>query len=219
MKKRIIILTAISLICAFLVGCMAPEPVGDPSLVKAMGRWNDKTYTNDYFDISLSAPADWTIFTDEQMQQAIDAGNQAVAGDNQDLLKQAEQAKDWTANLMMVSDSDFEKPSNANVNVTAEMLDAYGGVFGGTDQDFLSVILSGIKQIQKNATLSPIKTVKLGNTSFATSSISLDVAGTPATQDIYVKASEGYLLIINAVYKDDAGKKVIDAMLQTIKTE
>lgn len=220
MKKRVIIIIALSLVCATLAGCSATaEPIGNPVLVNAMGRWENKSYTNDYFEFSITIPEQWTAYTDEQMQQVIDAENKAAAGNNQDLLKQAEQAKNWTANLFMASSKEYGQQSNATVSVTAQMLGAFSNAFAGSEEDYLSLILNSIKLANPNMTFSPITIVHLGNADLATSAVQVQVQGIAATREIYTKANGGYLVIINTVFTDDAGKKDIDAMLQTINVK
>ncbi len=219
MKKAIAAILAASMICILLTGCATGEAIGNTVLVNAMGRWEEKTYTNDYFDFSVTIPQQWTAYTDAQMQQLIDAQNAAAAGDNAQLLRQAEQAKAWTANLFLASSSAFGQQANASVSMTAQMLGAFGNVFASTEEDYLALLLGATKMPAQTATFSPVSLVKLGNADFATSKIDVQVAGIDVTREIYTKAIDGYLLIINAVYTDDAGKKDIDTLLQTMKVE
>ena len=65
-----------------------------------MGTQEGTKYTNDYFGLELGIPEDWHIATEEEKAALMQAGQEAIAENNEDLAKQIDLSKEKTLNLM-----------------------------------------------------------------------------------------------------------------------
>ena len=88
-----------------------------------MGTQEGTKYTNDYFGIELNVPESWHIATEEEKTALMQAGQEAIAENNEDLAKQIDLSKEKTLNLMFA----FRYPLthqgvNPSVLCTAENL-------------------------------------------------------------------------------------------------
>lgn len=102
------------------------------------GTVRNSTYVNDYFDLKIPFPSDWTVVEGEQLKRIQEAGNEIAAGDNKHIKKVLEASEINTAQLLSLfrnkvgTKVDF----NHNLQVLVENLNTLPSITTGKDYLF-----------------------------------------------------------------------------------
>ncbi len=207
-----IIKTTVGLILAtsliFAAGCTKNDNAsnkGGTAKTITMGTLEGTKYTNDYFGLELDIPEDWHIATEEEKAALLQAGQDAIAENNEDLAKQIDLSKEKTLSLVF----SFKYPLthqgvNPNVLCMAENLGLLGSVTVKSGKDYLAMTKTGMEQTGMPYTFAEVTTEKLGNKDFDVMEATVDAGTIKLTQKYYAAIFDGYALVfINTFSNED----------------
>ena len=197
-KSTLSLILAASLI--FATGC-------SNSAKKAitMGTLDGTKYTNEYFGLELNVPESWHIATEEEKAAITQAGQEAIAENNEDLAKKLDLSKEKTLNLLI----SFKHPlthqgTNPNVIIMAENLGLLGSVAVKTGKDYLELTKTSMEQTGMGYTFSETTTEKLGGKDFDALVATINAGTITVAQKYYVAIIDGYALtLITSSYSDE----------------
>jgi hypothetical protein len=133
------------------------------------------------------------------------AGQEAIAENNEDLAKKLDLSKEKTLNFLI----SFKYPlthqgTNPNVLVTAENLGLLGSVAVETGKDYLEITKTSMEQAGMSYTFSDTTTEKLGGKDFDVLVGTMDAGTIIVTQKYYAAIIDGYALtFITSSFSDE----------------
>lgn len=212
MKQLLVILLAVSLI--FSIGCTKKSGSDKVTL----GETNNGVYTNDFFNLKINVPQDWYSPTKEEMDQIANVGNEAVAGDDEELKNQLDLAKEKTLNLLFVFKHplDFLGGVNYNFMCIAENL-GIAGISVKTGDAYLDAA----KELMKNAGLpyefSEYGTADIGGKSFTTMDAVVNLGDLTLTQRYHTAIIKGYAMNFVLSFTTEEEYNELKTILDSVK--
>ncbi len=175
-----------------------------------MGTLDGTKYTNEFFGLELNVPDSWYIASEEEKAAILQAGQEAIAENNEDLAKKADLAKEKILNLLI----SFRHPlthqgTNPNVIIMAENLGLLGTVAVKSGKDYLEITKTNMEQAGMGYTFSDTTTEKLGGKDFDVLVATIDAGTIIVNQKYYVAIIDGYALtFITSSFSDEEAADV-----------
>lgn len=130
MKKTLLAVLALPFL---LIGCdkEADKEIG-------YGTIDDGVYTNDYFDLSIAVPEDWSVQSRAAQQALMDTGTGLIAGDDENLKSVLTESQKQTVNMFAFFKHEQGAPVEFNPSLiaVAERVSGMPGIKKGSDYLF-----------------------------------------------------------------------------------
>lgn len=165
-----------------------PEPKED-EVVKVEGYWEENTYINDFFGISLEVPEGWHRLTDEELLLIEATGNSIL------------ETGSGIANLLGISEQSFASVENFNPSL---LINAYEGDY--KDEDILNT-MSEVEAALRGTGAEfdfdpPMPADWLGGIKGVEMHMSIPFEDTLIRQSFFVAAVDGWVMEVTATYTD-----------------
>ncbi len=184
------------------------------------GTVTDSVYRNEYFRFSVAIPPGWSIQDQETRQQVVQAGTNALAGDDANLKAALKAAEQQTVHLLMAFEHPIGSPVEFNPGIMciAERVRDLPGITRGRDYHFhmKNVINAGQMNVQFEEETS---TRTLGGIEFDTLRTSMQVGPATARQTYYTTIMHGYALVLVASFKTAEQESMLDGVLRGVRFE
>ena len=183
-----------------------------------LGTMNGTTYSNDYFNMTIEIPENWTILSEDEKKDLMNKGMEIVAGDDKDF-EEALKNNEYR-NVYLISTYKYplntETTSNANFMSTAEKLSFFQGVKNGKDYlEEAKKLLGGTEMSYKFE--KEIYNEKVGNKDFYVLETYIEAGEMRVSQKYYARVEKGYSLNFILTYTNDNEKKDVEDILNTVK--
>lgn len=169
-----------------------------------LGAQDGAKYSNDFFGLELNVPEEWHVANDEEKAALMQAGQDAIAENNEKMAKQLDLAKEKTLNLMFA----FKHPLpyqgvNPNVLCMAENLDLLASTTIKSGKDYIAMTKTNMEQTGMPYTFGDISTEKLGNKDFDVIEATLDTGDIIITQKYYASIFDEYALVFVCTFSNE----------------
>ncbi len=209
-----------TLLIAFLfIGCSRQHE--DPRLKDKdvpldfdMGIAKDGTYSNKYFGMKFNYNKDWAVQSTDEMNQLLEIGAKAAAGDDKNLKARIEASKVKTAYLFCAFK---DAPGtvlgfNPSFIAMAENTSNVNAIKNG--EDYLIQMQKMLKTTQLNATpISGIEKRNIGSKPFYVLSTVTETSGMTLYQEYYATVDKGFSLAFIISYEDDEQRAELQEIL------
>jgi len=186
----------------FLAGLGACKGSGRDSL--DLGTLNGRTYTNLYFDLSLTIPDGWYSVDQETMAALSEEGRGIIAGNDENLSAALDSSQKNTADLLMVYEYPPEAPVffNPSLACVAEKVSHLPGIRTGRDY------LLNTKRVMQMGRVRPrfprrIEAVNLGGIDFDLLTAVITLGPAIVRQHYYAAVQKGYVLVFIITFVDE----------------
>lgn len=217
-KSTIGLLVAASLI--FATGCTNNDTQNKDGSTKktiTLGTQEGTKYSNDYFGLELNVPEDWTIASEDEKAALMQAGQDLIAENNEEMANQIDLAKEKTLSLMFAFKYPFNHQGvNPNVLCMAENLGLFGSVTVKSGKDYLAMTKTSMEQTGMPYTFGDVTTEKLDNTDFDTMEATIDAGAIKLTQKYYAAIFDGYALVFVNTFSNEEEASEINAFMDTV---
>jgi hypothetical protein len=214
-KKKVVIPAISAIIISTFVfsGCRkkASEEIG-------FGSMDGSVYANEYFELTIELPTDWTLQDSEDQKQLMDVGAKVVAGDDKNMNAIFKATEMQTVNLFMASKHPVGTPISFNPSIIglAEKVSHMPGIKRGKDYHFHT------KRLMESSSLEvsfpeEIYTEELGGYLFDVMSVEMKMSGVLVKQKQYVTVLKGYALDFCISYCNEEEEGALKDILKTIQ--
>ncbi len=209
-QKRILIAFIITLLIMTLAGC-------GPAKSITTGAFDGATYSNDFFNMSFTVPADWTISSKEEMKQIFQAGVDEIGSDDKETEKKLKLAEAKTLYLAYASKHplDYAEGFNPNLNVVCENLSLTSLVIK-TSSDYAEAALKNMQSTMDGYTFSDIQTKTISGAEFAIVDAVLDYSGVEIRQQLVSTLKNNYAILFTLTYLEDTELDELQAIMDSI---
>lgn len=175
------------------------------------------TYSNKYFGLTLTIPADWEVQGQSVKQDIKERGKELVTSEDPTKRQQLNKAIDNTLNLLTITQTPLG--ANATFNplllVVAEKLPA--GAPAMTDSEYSSALKRAFHYSQVPVTIEKdIYLESIGGTSFSVISTSIDFKGVIVRQKYYAHVKKGYALGFILSFQTEDQLKAQEGILRSV---
>ena len=123
-----------SLTCLILASCDKPvsEEIG-------YGKVENNVYTNEYFNVAITLPEDWSLQSKESTEELMKQGSEIIAGDNKTLKASIKASEKQSLPLFTLFKYEQGTPVEFNPSLIcmAEKVKHQPGIKNGSDYFFL----------------------------------------------------------------------------------
>lgn len=181
----------------------------------SLGTTEKGSYTNDYFGLSVSFPTEWEFQDSAGMNELMNAGVDAVVGDDKDKKKRYDLSLTKTLNLLMASKYPLGGiEQGGSIMIIAEKVSLLQGVKSG--EDYLKASRKIMEENQLPYEFKEITTTKVGGKDMDVMQVLINAGDMVATQEYYSIITEGYALNIITTYFDDESKAETDKIIKSV---
>ena len=178
------------------------------------------TYTNEYFGLTVTKPSGWYSQSPEATMKLNKAGASMMAGDNQNMKAVFEQSLKSTVPVFAFFQSEPGAPVRTNPNVisVAENISVMPGIKTGCD--YLYHARNALSHAAIKMEISPgCNTVKHGKANLGYFDLTTHLNGLDVSQRYYACVQGSHAISIIQTYFDEASKKMVDGVLDSVKVE
>jgi len=209
--RSIIVLTLLSItMLACSCGKSQDEPID-------FGKFENNVYSNNYFNMQISIPQSWYVMEDEMRIELMKKAVKTVVGENENLQAVAKASDLKNLSLLLASEKPPGSPiaSNPSLLVMAEKAQHLPGMKRGSDYHF------NTKKIFEKSALKPsypkeIHETSMGTVHFDVMEITFNMGQTTYFQKQFATRYKDYVLLIALNYRDEAGLKKLEKVLQSV---
>lgn len=213
MKKssQIALLTALLIAC-FLCGCRKKieDTIDDASI-------ENSVYSNEFFGFTLQIPDNWYTQNKEARQMLMDAGSEALTGDDKNLKAAMDASKAKAGNLLSVFRHPLGTPVafNANLICIAEQIEQFPGI--KTANDYFYHVRQLAQKGQMEITFADKSYPEtLGGIEFNILEDQISLGEMVIKQKHYVAIMKGYALDFIVTFETQEDLESLQQMLQTL---
>jgi hypothetical protein len=198
-RTKLLCTVQIIVLAVLLIGCgkKASDEID-------FGTFNKSVYTNNYFGLTVTIPADWSIQDQEAQRRIMKLGGKMVAGDDKNLKSLMKASELKTVNLFAA----FKYPAgtpvafNPSIMALAEKVSQLPGIKRGKDYLFFArqILESGQMQVSFPK---EIYTERLGGVDFDVMDLELSVRGITIKEKYYAAIIKGYALSFIVAFTND----------------
>jgi hypothetical protein len=182
-----------------------------------LGKQEGSKYTNDYFGLDLDVPEGWTIASEEEKAALMQAGQDIIAENNEDLAKKIDLAKEKILYLLFASKYPLNHQGlNPNIICMAENLGLMGSLAVKSGKDYLAATKTNMEQAGMSYTFGEVTTEKIGGKDFDVMEATLDAGSVKLTQKYHVAIFDGYALIFINSFTSEEEASEMKAYMDTI---
>ena len=197
-----------------------PKPLPSADELFERGRVEGSTYTNDFFGLSFSVPAGWTILDRESMKAARERAKALFRNETDPTVKrQLEESVERTTSLFSAS----RLPATPAGAFNAVLLCAAERVptaIVKTPRDYYDLMMHSMKLSQgiDVVVVEPFRPRRIGATDFGTFTLRLKADTGIMMQKQIITVKSAYVLGIVYTYVEESDTPAFDKVISSIKT-
>jgi hypothetical protein len=181
------------------------------------GTFNNSTYKNNYFGLSVTIPSDWSIQDQDAQRRLMKLGGKLISGDDKNLQAVLKASELQVVNLFGVFKYAQGSPVTFNPSILslAENVHQLPGIKRGKDYHFHArkVLESGQMQISFPK---DIYTQQLGGVDFDVMETEMSVRGMVIKQKYYATIMKGYALCFIQSFTTNEEEASLQKVLDTV---
>ena len=181
------------------------------------GTFNNSVYTNSYFEVTLTVPANWSIQDRESQERLAKVGSAAVAGNDKNLKAVFKASEMQTVTLFAVFEHPLGSPVPFNTSIMgiAEQVRQMPGIQRGRDYHFQ--VKKTLEAGQMQVTFPKEgNTERLGGVEFDVLDQEMIIRGLTIKQKYYTIIKKGYALSFVLSFTTDAEAVQLRKVLETV---
>lgn len=211
MKTNIVFL----LLSLALVSCNVKDAPDDFDY----GKVESGKYVNGYFDMEMDVPADWSVQSQEQMDNLAKAGQDMVAGDDEQMQAIIKASDVNTANLLAVFEHEYGAAVDFNPNfmVVAENVRKTPAIRTGRDYLFQSRKLLTQSQFQYDRIDEDFEKEVINGIEFYKMKTEVSLMGMDIRQIYYSTVLKDFSFNVIISYSSDEQKEVLLRVINSIR--
>lgn len=216
MKRKIAATTCIIIaVCLLITGCI-PKPGADTASVAAAGKYENGTYSNTYFGVTISIKEGWKTTENDQMVQ--DAKTRILAAPvSDDTRQQMQLSLDNTVYMIFANKYPAEFiGTNPSITIAAEKLPYSANFVIKTGEDYLKSLQSHALGIETDIKFGKIERETVGKREFYSIEASIQNQGMVQYRRYYAILDKGYALVIGTLWQTDEEKKELEQMVASM---
>jgi len=209
-----------SLACCFLAALLClpivfGQPATDQPARPGMGKIDGATYTNDFFGLRLSIPAQWSVNGDAVKKQLIEKGKEIIKTDEK-TQEAIESQADKTMQFLTLSRYPMgSAAANSSFICMGEQLPPAAEI--PTGREYLLAMSKMFKYSTIPITIeTEPQASKLGNAEFYFMDVSYKTPAGKLGQRYYFRVMKGYALGFIVTIMDEADRKTMDGILASV---
>jgi hypothetical protein len=181
------------------------------------GGFNQSVYTNNFFGLTVTFPADWSIQDQKSRDRLMNLGEKVIAGDDKSMKTIMKAAELQTVNLFVVYQFPLGSPVTNNPAITAlaEPVSQLPGIKRG--KDYLFHVRQTLESGQLKAAFpKDFYTEQLGGVDFDVMEVGLNIQGLTIKEKYYVTVRKGYALSLIVIFRGDQPDPVEQKILASV---
>ena len=184
------------------------------------GTFNNSVYTNKYFGMSVTVPADWNIQDQSALRRLMKKGEALLSGDDKNMKATIKASELRVVNLFAAFEHAPGSPVTFNPSIMslAESVQDMTGIKRGSDYHFHARQFLESGQIKINFP-HDIYTKSVGGVDFDVMDTEMPVRGLVIKQKYYATIVKGYALVFILSAVDDAQVAELQKILDTVKID
>jgi hypothetical protein len=181
------------------------------------GTVQDSVYRSEYFGLTVTMPADWSLQDQETLKALSETGGRVLAGDDKNLAAMIKASELKSVHLFAAFKHPVGSPVlfNPSISCVAERVAHLPGIDEGADYLYHTRRLLQAGQMEYIFP-SEISEASLGGFGFGLLSSELSMAGTTIRQDFYSRVMKGYALSIIVSYTTDEEYSTLRNVLDSV---
>jgi hypothetical protein len=211
-RTKLLCTAQIIVLAVLLIGCgkKASDEID-------FGTFNNSVYTNNYFGLTVTIPADWSIQDQEAQRRLMKLGGNMLAGDDKNLKSLVKASELKTVNLFAAFKYPMGTPVtfNPSVMALAEKVSQLPGIKRG--KDYLFFVRQTLESGQMQVSFpKDIYTERLGGVDFDVMDLELSIRGITVKQKYYMTIMKGYALGFIVSFTNDEEESSDQKILNTV---
>lgn len=214
-NKKISILLIVLILAIAISGCNQKASI---EKVINLGEWEENTYKNDYFGMTLVIPEEWTILTQEEVDYITSLGQEQISENNEELAENIDYSLERTLHFVYSYKYplNYIEEFNPNFISLAENLSLIAGIAVKTGSDYLELTKSGLEEAGLGYTFEEMKSEEIDGKKFDVMYAETDIYGFDIKQKYYAAIESGYALIFIISYTSDEQLSELNSILDNI---
>jgi hypothetical protein len=210
--KRFLTVALLTLAVAFAQTPASDAPKPD------VGNINGAIYTNDFFGLQISIPAQWSVAGEAAKKQLLEKGQEIVKPDDEKTQKAVQDAAQRVTQLLTLSKSPLGTAGpNSSFICLSEQMPPQASQISGRDYLVAMTKLFKYSTIPVSAEGEP-QPGKINGTEFFVLDVAYQTpAGGKIVQRYYASVMRGYALVFIVTAFDEQDRKITDEILSSIK--
>lgn len=182
------------------------------------GMFDGNSYHNDYFDMTINLPGEWSVQDSESTRRLKETGQKMLAGDDKQLKAIVKASDLLSVTLFVVFEHPLGTPVPFNLNVigVAEKVSHLPGLKGGQDYLYHARKLLESAQVNYSFPKEPFSKT-LGGKTFDAMYTETVMHGLTVKQEYYATIMKGYALSFIITFTDETGRTTLLNVLETLK--
>ena len=208
------------LILVGLAGCEKKTPQSSASNEIGFGEFKEGIYSNDYFNLSVKIPTDWTVQSIEERLNLTEVGAQIISGDDKNLAAMAKASELESVPLLSTFKHPLGAPveSNPNLMSVADRVIMFPGIKRGSDYLFHTKKLLSAGQLEVEFTNEGYSKT-IGKKEFDAMDLTMRVGGIPIYQKYYCTIANDYALAFIITFANEQEETELQHILDKISFE
>jgi hypothetical protein len=185
------------------------------------GDIEENIYTNSFFNLSMTLPADWSLQSQQETENLLKEGRKLVAGEDKNLENVLNAAEINTANLIMLYQHELGTAVdyNPSLMLVAENLRNAPGVKTGADYLFHARKLLSQAQIKYDHLDEEFEKVDINGQIFYLMNTNINYLGYEIKQKYYSTVLKGFSLNMIISYVSNDQKSELEQSINTLTFE
>ena len=176
-----------------------------------------RTYSNNFFGLSVSLPRDWIIVDAQRRDSIVTESKDKISSDDKEKKEMADASIARSVNLVSLTKLPAGQAHNASLMLIAERIPA-ASIKNGVD------VIHSMEEAIKNTNFTlefqgPIQTERIGTAEFAVAIMKNSSPYGVVMQKVYMTVKNGYALEFFFTYLDATDLPAFDAVVKTMKVK
>lgn len=182
------------------------------------GRIENNVYSNSYFNMEMTLPAEWIIQSKEQVEELTKTGKELVAGDDESMKTMLEAAEVNTANLFAAYQFELGSPVdyNPSIMLIAENIRHAPGVKNGGDYLYQARKVLLQSQLKYDHIDEQFEIETVGGMDFYKMNCAISYMGLDIKQVYYSTILKGFSLVAVISFINDEQKKILEGSIHSV---
>lgn len=207
---------ALIFICAILYSACGKSAAEEIDF----GTTENSVYSNTYFGLAITIPAEWSIQDQESRERITKMGEDIISGDDKNLGAVIKASELQTLNLLMAFKHPLGAPVTFNPSMAcvAERIRDMPGIKRGSD--YLFHARKALESSQMDFSFpNDISTEKLGGVDFDIMHVQISLLGNTVQQKYYAAVIKDYALSFIASFSTEDESAIMNKILKSINFE
>jgi len=212
--KRAVGVIALALV-SLIANAQTPPSASPVADVPDFGSVSGATYTNNYFGLTLTFPAGWSVQDSNFKKQISDKGKELLTSDDPNKNSELNKAVDNTLNLLTVTERPPGSPGPLNSMLVCGAEKPPAGV--KTDAGYMLALKNTLKYAQVPVTIEKdVYSAQVGGLAFSVIDFNTNFSGVIVSQKYYAHIVKDYVLFFIITYDTPEQLKTNAEILRSV---